>query len=241
MSTRILPVQPKEMDETHDLLDELRPGDHLDQPTFHRLYEAMPEGFKAELIGGVVVVPLAVSAAHGDGHNLLSTWLGLYQAATLGTLALSDATIILGPESEPQPDAMLLILPEHGGQTRRQGKFIAGPPELVAEVAYASHSHDLHSKRREYEKAGIREYVILVEREKRVEWLVLRDGTFEPLAPGADGLLRSEVFPGLWLDPPAMMRRDGARVIEVVQQGTASAEHSAFVDRLKRAGGHGET
>lgn len=214
-------------------LDVLRPGDHLDQPTFHRRYEAMPEGFKAELIGGVVVVPLAVSATHGDGHGLLMTWLNLYRFATPGTLAVSDATIILGPENEPQPDATLAILPERGGQSRREGEFIAGPPELVAEVAYASHSHDLHSKLHAYEKAGVREYVVLVERQKRVEWLILRGGTFEPMPPGADGLLRSEVFPGLWLDPAAMMTREGTRVIEALQQGITSAEHAAFVDRLR--------
>jgi hypothetical protein len=214
---------------------ELRPGDHLDQPTFHRRYEAMPEGFRAELIGGVVMVPLAVSATHAEGLGVLATWLNLYRFATPGTLALLDGTIILGPESEPQPDGVLLILPEHGGQTRREGEYVAGPPELVAEVAYASHSCDLHSKLRDYERAGVREYIVLVGRSKRVERLSLRDGRFQRMPAGEDGVLRSEIFPGLWLDPAVMMAREGSRVVEVLQRGLASPEHSTFVDRLKEA------
>jgi hypothetical protein len=44
--------------------------------------------------------------------------------------------------------------------------------------------------------------------------------------------LRSEVFPGLWLDPEALVRGDLARVLAVLQQGIASSEHTAFVARL---------
>jgi hypothetical protein len=32
-------------------------GDQLDQATFHECYKAMPLAFRAELIGGVVIVP----------------------------------------------------------------------------------------------------------------------------------------------------------------------------------------
>lgn|GEM_PF-2507776 len=35
----------------------LEAGDHLDQPTFHQRYAAMPASFRAELIAGVVFVP----------------------------------------------------------------------------------------------------------------------------------------------------------------------------------------
>jgi hypothetical protein len=61
---------------------------------------------------------------------------------------------------------------------------------------------------------------------------VLRNGQFEELAPGGDGILRSEVFPGLWLDPAALLQRDSTRIREVLQQGLATPEHAAFVARL---------
>ena len=69
-----------------------------------------------------------------------------------------------------------------------------------------------------------------------IDWFVLRAGQYERLAAGADGILRSEVFPGLWLDPAALENGDLARVLAVLQQGTASAEHHQFVARLERGG-----
>jgi hypothetical protein len=64
---------------------------------------------------------------------------------------------------------------------------------------------------------------------------VNRDGRFELMPPSADGILRSTVFPGLWLDPNALVRGEKATVQEVLQQGLNSAEHADFVARLERA------
>jgi hypothetical protein len=47
------------------------------------------------------------------------------------------------------------------------------------------------------------------------------------------GLVHSEVFPGLWLDPAALVRGDLATVLATVQQGLTSPEHHAFVARLR--------
>ncbi len=99
-------------------LPPLEPGDHLDQKTFHARYEAMPENVRAELIGGVVYLSSRVRAEHGRVHARLMGWLGTYEEATSCVEAFGNATVILGPESEPQPDAILIILPEKGGQTR---------------------------------------------------------------------------------------------------------------------------
>lgn len=56
------------------------------------------------------------------------------------------------------------------------------------------------------------------------------------LPPGPDGIFRSEVFPGLWLDPKALFDDDLDRLIAVVDQGIATPEHAAFVARLAEAG-----
>jgi hypothetical protein len=47
--------------------------------------------------------------------------------------------------------------------------------------------------------------------------------------------LRSEVFPGLWLDATALVNDDMSRVLAVLQQGLATPEHTAFVARLAAA------
>ena len=52
------------------------------------------------------------------------------------------------------------------------------------------------------------------------------------MATMQQGLWRSEVFPGLWLDPTALLRGDLATVLAMVQRGLASPEPTAFVARL---------
>lgn len=65
-----------------------------------------------------------------------------------------------------------------------------------------------------------------------VDWFVLRKGRYGRLSRDESGVYRSEVFPGLWLDAPALSRGDRARVLEVARQGLASAEHEELVRRL---------
>jgi signal transduction histidine kinase len=67
-----------------------------------------------------------------------------------------------------------------------------------------------------------------------IDWLILHDGRFVPLPPGPDGILRSRVFPGLWLDRQAMIEGNAARVVEVLQTGLKTPEHAAFVTDLRR-------
>ena len=66
-----------------------------------------------------------------------------------------------------------------------------------------------------------------------VDWFALRGGVYERLAANAHGVLRSEVFPGLWLDVPALLRGDTAAMRAAVLRGTATAEHAAFRARLR--------
>ena len=69
--------------------------------------------------------------------------------------------------------------------------------------------------------------------EAHVEWFVLREGVYESLKPDETGILRSEVFPGLWLQPAALWSNDLAVMLSVLQEGLASPEHIAFVEQLK--------
>jgi Uma2 family endonuclease len=226
----VRPSMPANAEESS--IPPLENGDHLDQKTFHERYEAMPEDTRAELIGGIVFMSSPLKRPHGRMHVRAAHWLAEYEDATPGVETFDNATNILGEESEPQPDLCLLIAPDNGGQTRAEDDYIVGAPELVVEIASSTDSIDLHAKRRDYQQAGVREYVVVVMRQPRVFWLVSRHGQFEELLPGDDGIIRSETFPGLWLDPAALLRRDGARIREVLQQGLASAEHAAFIRRL---------
>ena len=105
----------------------------------------------------------------------------------------------------------------------------------MAEVASSSVSIDLTTKLHVYRRNGVREYVVWRVLDRAVDWFVLRDGQYARLVPDEEGLLRSEIFPGLWLDVPALLRGDVAGVLAAVQRGLTSLEHNAFVVHLSRA------
>ncbi|MBA3313975.1 MAG: Uma2 family endonuclease [Planctomycetota bacterium] len=209
----------------------LRDGARMDRKTFHRLYEQTPEGFKAELIGGVVYVASPLKVPHGRHHAILMAWLGAYWGVTPDSDLLDNTTAILGDESEPQPDAALRI--EGGSSHIDEDDYLTGPPELVAEVADSTVRLDLGAKRNDYEREGVAEYLVFVVPERRIVWFVRDEHqSFVELAPDQDGLLKSRVFPGLWLEPIAFFDRDRRKVLDVVKRGTASPEHAAFVESL---------
>jgi len=194
----------------------------------------MPEVKRAELIGGVVYMPSPVSVDHRSHDGLVTGWLSYYGARTPGCEGGSNGTWLM-LEDAPQPDADLRILPEYGGQSRVEGLYCAGAPELAAEVSLSSASYDLGPKMELYRAAGVREYVTVLVGESRITWYRLVDGKYIALQPGPDGLLRSVVFPGLWLDPAALLARNGARVFDVLDLGLRSPEHQDFVRALAKS------
>ena len=215
----------------------LENGDRLTRAEFERRYAAMPSVNKAELIEGVVFMPSpARIKKHGAPQSDLVAWLRYYAAYTPGVETGDNTTIRLDLDNEPQPDVVLRILPETGGQTTdSEDDYIEGAPELAAEIASSSASYDLHQKKNAYRRNGVREYLAWVIEEQKLHWWELRDEQYLPLEPDAQGLIRSRVFPGLWLDTAALLGKDFARVLAVVAQGVASVEHAQFAARLAAA------
>jgi Uma2 family endonuclease len=229
MSVRSLPASypPK-------LIPPLENGDRLSAQEFMRRYSAMPKDVEAELIEGVVYMASPVSVFHGNPHADMVGCLFLYRLATPGTDVTDNTTTQLDPRNVPQPDVALYIPPAFGGSvTISDEGYIQGAPELVVEVAATSASHDLGPKMAAYARSGVGEYVVLRTFDEALDWFALQSGTFNPLPPGPDGVYRSEVFPGLWLDAAAMVARDAVRLNAVLQQGIQSPEHARFVADLQ--------
>jgi Uma2 family endonuclease len=216
----------------HPLLPPLREGDCLTSDEFMRLYEAAPDLKHVELIDGIVYMPSPVSNPHSNLHSMFVHWLATFQDASPGCKTGLQGTWLMDERSVPEPDATLRILPEFGGQSRIEGVYLAGAPELAVEVAVSSRARDLGVKLRLYERKGVREYLVAVAGEERCLWHVWTDGAYQLLAPDSDRILRSRCFPGLWLDPAALWRDDQKHLIAVLQQGLATPEHAAFVARL---------
>lgn len=215
----------------------LEPGDRLTRDEFERRYDAMPQIKKAELIEGVVHMPSPVRwKKHGSPHFQLITWLGHYAANTPGIEGGDNASTRLDLENEPQPDAALIIEPALGGNVRiSSDDYVVGAPELVAEVTASSVSIALNTKFRVYRRNEVQEYVVWRVRDQAIDWFVLRHGDYERLSLNPAGQFQSEVFPGLWLDPAAMVGGDLAKVLRVLDDGIRSPAHAAFVERLRQA------
>jgi len=211
-------------------------GQRLDQPTFHERYEAMPPETRAELVGGVVYMPSPMRRDHGTTGRIVAGWLFHYQLKTPGIKGADGATVKLDQKGEPQPDCQLYIEPELGGQIRLDPDgYFAGAPELIIEIARSSRAYDLGAKKADYERAGVREYVVVELDPDQVHWFIRRDDHFDDFPPGPAGVYRSELFPGLWLDSQALYAENLERLIEVLDQGLATPAHTAFVARLARA------
>ena len=213
----------------------LNAGDRLSRAEFERRYEAHPEINKAELIEGVVHMPSPVHfVQHGQPHVALVGWLAFYRAITPGIVAADNATVRLDYENVVQPDALLRLEPALGGNSHiTEDDYLAGPPELVVEIAASSASYDLHAKHRVYARNGVQEYLVAQAYEQRVDWFVLRGGVYEAIEPDGEGVLRSEVFPGLWLPAEALWTGDLGRILAVLQSGLDSPEHLAYAASLR--------
>ncbi len=198
----------------------LENGDRLNRDEFERRYTASNIK-KAELIEGIVHVasPLRYTP-HGKPHSHIITWLGTYQAAIAGLEVGIEPTVRLNQDNEPQPDAVLFRL---GGNAQIDvDGYITGAPELIAEIAASTVSYDLHSKKRTYERSGVKEYIVWRTLDGQIDWFILEDGAYKNLEPDATGIIRSREFAGLWLNVNAILSSDMSTVLKTLQTGLAS-------------------
>jgi Uma2 family endonuclease len=208
----------------------LETGDNLTRDEFLRIWAQLPDIRRAELVGGIVYMPSPQRIEHSTTGRHISGWLAMYEARTPGCRGGDNATSLIG-EDCPQPDGYLAILPECGGKSRGK-KYLEGAPELIDEISYSTASIDLHQKYDLYEKAGVQEYLVILLKKREVRWHRLVNGKYKRLRPDATGVIRSRVFPGLWLDSKALFTNDLAGVLTTLEEGLACAEHGRFVADL---------
>ncbi|MEM1012708.1 MAG: Uma2 family endonuclease, partial [Planctomycetota bacterium] len=123
-------------------IPELQNGDRLSHEEFMRRYEAM-SGVTAELIDGTVYMASPVRLEqHGEPHSSIVGWLVAYRSRHPDVRLGDNVTLILGRDTDPQPDACLLLPESRGGRAKLVDGYVHGPPELVVEVAASTASLD---------------------------------------------------------------------------------------------------
>jgi len=202
----------------------LENGDRLSREEFERRYTAS-QIKKAELIEGIVYVTAPLRfVPHGKPHSNIVTWLGTYQAlVAVSGMELEvgiEPTVRLDSDNEPQPDVVLFRI--GGNAVIDADGYIAGAPELIAEIAASTASYDLHSKKRIYEKNGVKEYIVWRTLDQQIDWFMLENGAYCQVEPDALGMIRSREFTELWLDVAGMLRHDMAAVLRGLQMGVDS-------------------
>ncbi|MEG4804328.1 Uma2 family endonuclease [Microcoleus sp. ARI1-B5] len=219
---------------SHITIPPLENGDLLTRAEFERRYTAMPALKKAELIEGIVYMasPLRFEP-HAEPHADLMGWLWTYKIATPGVRLGDNPTVRLDVDNEPQPDAVLLIDAQRGGQTcLSDDGYIEGAPEFVAEISASTATIDLRDKKRVYRRNGVKEYLVWQVMNRRIDWFSLQEEEYISLLPDAEGIIRSLVFPGLWLAVSALINGDLPSAIATLQAGLNSDAHQEFVQQL---------
>lgn len=177
---------------------------------------------------------------HGTPHFHLVGWAAYYCSKTPGLIPGDNSSVFIDGINEPQPDVLLGIPAIAGGQTKlltRNGKqYVDGAPELVMEVAASSASIDLNAKQAAYQRNGVGEYlIVLTEEQSEVRWLSLNENQFETIAADEKGWLRSRLFPGLWLDPAALLAGNLSKLLAAIDAGCATEEHRHFAAKIAAA------
>ena len=209
-------------------------GQQLDRKDFERRWDESPQIKYAELIDGIVRVNGPVKATHSRALSCLALWLVRYEMETPGVISCGPASIRLDEFNMPLSDSLLMIDPKRGGRCRiSDDDLVEGGPELICEVTNDSRSFDLHAKFKLYERHAVQEYLVWRTLDREIDWFQLCNGRFQRIVPN-EGLLKSQVFPGLWLRPDELIQ-DRLRFVRLtVQQGASSAEHRDFIQRLQQ-------
>jgi Uma2 family endonuclease len=185
--------------------------------SFDEFCDLVREDQKADLINGVIYL----ASPDNTDANRLFVWLtGLMddfaEEKSLGSVFGCRVAFRLGETSGPEPD--IAFVSKEREHLVKRGR-VEGAPDLAVEIVSPdSVERDYETKRDLYEEAGVREYWIVDEIEKRVTLLRLdRHGKYRPVRPRGD-VLHSQVLPGFWLRRQWLWQTPRPKKSEVLKQ-----------------------
>lgn len=169
--------------------------------SFDDFLATIDEDTLAEWVDGEVVPVNPPARDHIAITNFLHRALGHYvDVKEIGGEVIHTPLQMKLASSSRQPD---LIYLREESLDRWKEHYIDGPADLAIEVVSPeSRARDRAEKFREYERAGVLEYWLIDPKQRSAEsYRLSGSGMYERISPGDPPRLRSEVIPGLWIDP----------------------------------------
>ncbi len=162
-------------------------------------YASQPDdGYWYELIQGVVVLSPSPGRMHQDIagliYFLLRSHIEAHSGGAGGTL-LYEVDVTLGADDVYRPD-LCYFAPGRLSPTDQRIEMV---PDMIIEiVSVGSAARDLHAKRDAYERAGVREYIVVDPIGRRI--IAFRRHGNQFIEAVAGQTLELETIPGLSLD-----------------------------------------
>jgi Uma2 family endonuclease len=169
--------------------------------TYEQFLKWDGENQHVEWVNGEVVPMPPISDEHDDvSALLLSLLLHFVQHHKLGIVKHDPFQMRTGPDLPGRAPDIFYVSKRN--RRRVQRTFLDGPADLVIEIISPdSRTIDRVEKFREYEQGGVREYWLIDPERRRAEFYRRgRDGRFRPIPLDDDGIFRSTVLKGLWLE-----------------------------------------
>ncbi|MBM4422345.1 MAG: Uma2 family endonuclease [Chloroflexi bacterium] len=168
-------------------------------------YLALPqEEHLVEWVDGEVIHHMPPTIVHQQVVAYLTKLLGLFvEFFRLGVLVPAPIEMKCGSDG-PSREPDVVFIAETNRARIADGKRISGPADLVIEVVSDdSVARDYDDKLIEYQECGVAEYWIVDPRPRRKRAMFFQrnqSGTLEIVKPDSDGVYRSAVLSGFWLN-----------------------------------------
>jgi len=164
----------------------------------------VPDGFKADLIEGEIVMASPASSRHVQIQSWLSSLMAMFvDAKGLGEVSGECMTFELDEFNAFEPD--VAFLKKEHTQRIRENKVL-GPPDVAVEiVSPSSRNEDYGRKKDGYQRSGTPEYWLVDYLQARVEFFRLVEGRYVLVPLERNSIFRSAVIDGFWLDVNAVL------------------------------------
>ena len=179
---------------------------------------------------------LARPYVQGELASNLSYWLSHFRRFTPCVESLGRVSIFLDPTTEIETTAALWLTPGSVPDVRPRWRRCVGVPQLLVEVTGSVRTKVFRQRLRVYEQSEVREFLVVTGDPRDIA-LYTRQGRYLVQVPPADdGVYRSRVVRGLWLDSAALFSDDLNAMVACIDRGMATEEYAAFVARLGAIG-----